>query len=283
MDVWSYLRLMRFHKPAGTLLLWAPTAWALWIGSQGTPPVALLLYFFLGTVIMRAAGCVMNDIADRHIDCHVQRTRERPLTSGQLTLRQATGTLFVLLGLALFILLQLPYACFYYALVALLLTIVYPFCKRIIACPQLVLGLAFSMGIPMAFAALHRPVDLSMTLLFVINFAWIVAYDTEYAMVDRQDDLRIGVKSTAIYFAQWDTFIIAVLQAILHGLWLLLACISSLSLPFFLCWLAGGGLLLYQQWLISERKEAACLKAFSVNSGYGLILWVGLILDALLK
>ncbi|KTC96596.1 4-hydroxybenzoate octaprenyltransferase [Legionella erythra] len=283
MDVWSYLRLMRFHKPAGTLLLWAPTAWALWIGSEGTPPLALLIYFFLGTVMMRAAGCVMNDIADRHIDCHVQRTRERPLTSGQLTLWQAAGTLCVLLSLALLILLQLPHACFYYAVIALFLTFIYPFCKRFIACPQLVLGLAFSMGIPMAFAALHRPVDLAMTLLFIINFAWIVAYDTEYAMVDRKDDLRIGVKSTAIFFAQWDKLIIGLLQMLLHSLWLPLAWISSFSLPFFLGWAVGGAMLGYQQWLILEREETACFKAFNMNSWYGLSLWAGLILDGWFK
>lgn len=278
MTIVPYLRLMRFNKPAGIMLLWAPTAWALWLGAEGTPPLTLLFYFLSGTVIMRAAGCVMNDIADRHIDLHVQRTRERPLTSGQLTLNQAVGCLLVLLCLAFMILLQLPYACFYYALLALGLTGVYPFCKRVIACPQLVLGLAFSMGIPMAFAALHRPPDGIMALLFLINFAWIVAYDTQYAMVDRKDDLRIGVKSTAILFAQWDTWIIAMLQVFLQCLWLSLAMVSAMPAAFYGCWLIGAGLLWYQQWLIADRQEAACFQAFQVNSLYGLVLWLGLIL-----
>ncbi len=272
----AYLRLMRFSKPSGILLLWIPTAWALWITNQGPPSLKLLLYFLLGTILMRSAGCIMNDIADRRIDIHVKRTCKRPLTTGELGLFEALLLLGALLLGALYIVLQLPVICFYYACVALLITFIYPFCKRFIQAPQLVLGLAFSMGIPMAYAASGVPIDTTMILLFVLNFAWIVAYDTLYAMADREDDLRIGVKSTAVLFAQNDRLFILSLQVFFHLLWLYLAYRIHVAYLFYVCWVCAIVILYYQQKLILQRNAAAYLKGFSMNVGYGLMMWCAL-------
>lgn len=273
----SYLRLMRIHKPVGTLLLWAPTAWALWIANQGAPSAALLIYFLLGTFFMRAAGCIMNDIADRHIDKHVKRTCMRPLTTGEVSLFEALILIAVLLFAAWLIVLQLPVVCFYYALLALVITAIYPFCKRFLQAPQLVLGLAFSMGIPMAYAASGVSFNVTMLLLFILNFAWIVAYDTMYAMADKEDDLRIGVKSTAIFFAEYDRLIIMLLQVLFHAIWLYLALILQYSRWFYGCWFAAIFILVYQQQLISQRNAKASFSAFSTNIWYGLLMWAALL------
>lgn len=278
MKVSSTLRLMRFHKPAGILLLWFPTAWALWAANQGNPPMKLICLFFLGTVLMRAAGCVMNDIADRNIDIHVTRTKTRPLASGEVGLMEAFGLLVFLLICSLVILLLLPAACFYYALLALFITILYPFCKRFLQAPQLVLGLAFSMGIPMAYAASGSAPDSTLFCLLLINFLWIVAYDTEYAMVDREDDLQIGVQSTAIWFAQKDRLIIGLLQATFHLSWLFLAFSLHFSRAFLYLWMLASFVLLYQQKLLVTRESALCLRAFSSNSVYGFMLWIAIAL-----
>lgn len=273
---WSALyRLARFNKPAGTLLLWAPTAWALWIANNGHPSIKLITLFLFGTIFMRAAGCVVNDIADRRIDLHVKRTKNRPLTSGELSLQGALAFLLVLLLAALIILLQLPLVCFYFALLALAVTIIYPFCKRFFQCPQLVLGIAFSLGIPMTFAASGDLSNPAIFYLLLINIAWILAYDTQYAMADRADDLRIGVKSSAILFASWDRFIIASLQIFFHSLWLLLAWIENFSAYFYISWIIGLFILIYQHKLLASREEANYSKAFASNAWYGLIMWLG--------
>lgn len=279
MKIAAYLRLMRFHKPAGIWLLWLPTAWALWIANAGGPPLILLTLFFLGTVLMRAAGCVMNDIADRHIDLHVQRTQLRPLTCGELNLIEAIVLLMLLLLLALLILIQLPRACFYYALAAVFFTILYPFCKRFIQGPQLILGIAFSMGIPMAFVGSNLSVNSLMFYLLIINFLWIVTYDTQYAMADREEDLRIGVKSTAILFGQYDKLIIGLFQLTFHSLWLGLAFELHYSLVFYIFWVLAGFILIYQQILLTQDKKVSFLAAFSSNSWYGLVMWLAIILN----
>ncbi len=273
----AYLKLMRFHKPIGILLLWWPTAWALWMASHGAPSYSLILLFLFGTVIMRAAGCVMNDIVDRNIDLHVLRTKNRPLTSGEVGLFEAFLLLLILLLIALVILLQLPVACVKYALLAVLITCFYPFCKRFLPSPQLILGVAFSMGIPMAFAAVNHPLDSTMWVLWSINFLWIITYDTEYAMVDREDDLRIGVKSTAILFAAYDKAIIGVMQLSFHLLWLLLN-FSFFSL-FGLCWLAACFNLGYQQKLLYSNEPSSWFKAFLANQWYGLLMWLAIFLS----
>jgi 4-hydroxybenzoate polyprenyltransferase len=267
---------MRFHKPVGILLLWLPTAWALWIANQGTPSLALLSYFLLGTLFMRAAGCVVNDLADRHIDKHVHRTRMRPITTGEIGVPEALILLLGLLLCSLYIVLQLPMRCFYEALIALAITLIYPFCKRFFQAPQLMLGLAFSMGIPMAFTASGKTLNDTMIILFALNFFWIVAYDTLYAMADRVDDLRIGVKSTAILFAPYDRLIVLLLQMITHGLWLFLALRLHYSLGFFVCWGIAITVLVYQHYLLQLNQESAYLKAFSSNVWYGLLMWLAL-------
>ncbi|KTD17077.1 4-hydroxybenzoate octaprenyltransferase [Legionella jordanis] len=274
----AYLSLMRFDKPIGILLLWWPTAWALWLANAGQPSKTLVGLFFLGTTLMRAAGCVMNDIADRNIDRHVQRTKNRPLTSGQLSLQEALAILFVLLLGSLVVLTQLPKECFYYALIAVFITILYPFCKRFLQSPQLVLSIAFSMGIPMVYAASNQSLDKTMWLLMLINALWIIAYDTEYAMVDREDDLKIGVKSTAILFASYDRLVIGLLQVLFHLLWLPLA-LDLASGFFWCCWLLASFNLLLQQKLLANRKSQDCFKAFLSNNYYGLLMWSGIVLS----
>jgi len=274
----AYWRLMRFDKPTGIALLWAPTGSALWLANHGAPTAALFTYFLLGTIVMRALGCVINDIADRHVDIHVSRTRMRPLTTGEVGLGEAYFLLIGLLFAAFFIVVQLPKICFYYALIALCITFFYPFCKRFINTPQLVLSVAFSLSIPMAFAASGVAPNLSMLLLFGLSLAWIVAYDTMYAMIDREDDLKIGVKSTAVLFAAYDRVIIGLLQVFFHSLWLLLALTAPLSKLFYISWVMGAFLLVYQQWLLGRREQASYLRAFLSNGLYGIVMWVGLLL-----
>lgn len=277
MKVVAYLRLMRFHKPVGIMLLWFPTAWALWIANQGYPSAPVFLYFFLGTVIMRAAGCVVNDIADRNIDKHVKRTRLRPLTTGEVGLPEAMGILFILLSAALYIVLQLPFECLYYAIAALLITLLYPFCKRFFQAPQLILGIAFSMAIPMVYSASNVSINAVTLLLMLLNIAWVIAYDTMYAMVDRADDLQIGVRSTAVLFARFDALMIFLLQTLCHGLWLVIAVTAHFTKGFYFFWCAGALILAYQQRLVNTRNEAACFRAFLMNAWYGMIMWLGLI------
>lgn len=274
----AYWRLMRFNKPVGILLLWFPTAWALWLANRGAPPLWLFTLFLSGTVLMRAAGCVVNDIADRNIDKYVVRTRLRPLTSGEISLKEALMVLFILLLAAFILLISLPWNCWYLAIIALFISILYPFCKRFLSAPQLVLGFAFSMGIPMAYVASGTSLNSECALLFVLNFFWIVAYDTMYAMTDKEDDLRIGVKSTAIYFANYDRLIIGLLQCVLHGLWLYWARnYDVMSVSFYTCWAAAGAVLAYQQQLIRDRKPEACFRAFYVSIYYGAFMWLAMI------
>ena len=276
MKLGAYFRLMRFHRPAGILLLWLPTAWALWIANSGTPTFKLISYFLFGTIVMRAAGCIVNDIADRHIDKHVKRTNMRPLTTGEVGLPEAVALLGLLLVIALFIVLQLPILCLYYAFVALFITMFYPFCKRFFEAPQLILGIAFSMGIPMAYAASGITFSSDMLVLFILNFAWIISYDTMYAMVDRNDDLRIGVKSTAVLFAQYDQLIIFILQLFFHAIWIFLGITMHYSPWFYGFWVGALVVLAYQQKLISQRDTCSYLQAFSSNVWYGLWMWCAL-------
>lgn len=275
---WSaYCHLARFDKPVGIWLLWFPCAWALWGANQGKPTLNLSVLFFLGTLFMRSAGCVMNDIADRHIDKHVARTRLRPLTRGIVSLIEALTVLLVLLFASLIILLQLPNACFYLAIPALVIALTYPFCKRFLDAPQIILGLAFSMGIPMVYVASQVAMDSTMVVLLIINFLWIIAYDTMYAMTDREDDLKIGVKSTAIYFANYDTSIIGLLQFLMHSLWLYWGVVTEVSWGFYYFWFVASSVLFYQQRLINKREPQQCFKAFKVSVYYGALMWIALI------
>jgi len=274
----AYLRLMRLNKPAGILLLWFPTAWALWLANPGMPSLTLIILFSLGTIIMRSAGCVINDIADREIDKHVARTKLRPIACGEVTLKDALVVFLVLIGSALLIALNLPFNCFYWAVGALLITLIYPLCKRFFKAPQLILGIAFSMGIPMAYVASAVALNEEFIFLCVINFCWIVAYDTMYAMTDKADDLKIGVKYTAIYFADYDRLIIGLLQFTLHASWFYWGCINHATWLFFLLWFISGLVLIFQQFLIRNYKPEDCYKAFNISIYYGFLMWFALIL-----
>lgn len=270
-----YVRLMRLDKPIGILLLWFPTAIALWVANHGNPPFRLVFYFLLGTIVMRSAGCVVNDLADRHVDRHVHRTAKRPLTTGEVSVLNALLLFTALLFIAFFIVIQLPVQCFYYALVGLPVTVLYPFCKRFIQFPQVILSLAFSVSIPMVYTASAVDLNSDTLLLLMINILWVVAYDTIYALVDRGDDLRLGVKSTAVLFGSHDRSIIAMLQTIMHGLWLPIAYSLHVNNAFYLSWSAGSLVLVYQQYLITDRSPKNCFKAFQWSAVYGFMICTG--------
>lgn len=277
---WStYWRVMRFDKPIGTALLWYPVAWSLWLASQGLPSGYYFVLFLFGTIVMRAAGCVINDIADRQLDAHVARTNQRPLATGELSLQQALGSFAFLILLALIILIQLPPSCFLIAFIAVLLTAFYPFTKRWFNMPQLILGLAFTSSIPMVFMAVKGEMTLITGLLILINICWVVAYDTAYAMVDRSDDLLMQVHSSAILFGRSDRLAIAILQIITHGLWIPIAYLAHLNNLFYLVWAMAGCLFVYQQRLIRYRRGQDCFAAFLNNHWYGLSMWVALIIS----
>jgi len=274
-----YVELTRLHKPVGILLLLWPTLWALWAAAEGVPDLHVLIVFVTGVVLMRSAGCVINDYADRAIDRHVERTRNRPLTSGRISSREAL-TLFALLSLVAFVLvLTLNRLTIYLSFGALALAMVYPFMKRYTYLPQVVLGAAFGWAIPMAFAAQTGTVPQLAWLLFVANVLWSTAYDTLYAMVDRDDDLKIGVRSTAILFAHQDRLIIAILQVLVILALVMVGLQLQRGLWFFIGLGLASGLVIYQLYLIRDRQPAACFKAFLNNNWFGAVVFAGLALD----
>ena len=277
----AFHRLMRTDKPIGTFLLLWPTLWALWLATSGVPPVWILAVFVAGVWLMRAAGCVVNDYADRKIDGHVKRTANRPMPSGAVTEKEAR-TLFVLLvALAFLLVLTLNTMTILLSVAALALAWVYPFMKRYTHLPQVVLGAAFGWSIPMAFAAVSETLPLTCWLLFLANILWAVAYDTEYAMVDRDDDLKIGVKSTAILFGRYDKLIIGILQLAVLVLMALVGWLNALGAVFFAAVAVAGALFIWQQTLIAGRERDACFKAFMNNNYVGLVLFLGLAISYL--
>jgi 4-hydroxybenzoate polyprenyltransferase len=278
----EYGLLARLDRPIGFWLLLWPVLWALWIAGDGRPHEAVLVIFALGVLVMRAAGCIVNDLADRNIDPHVRRTRDRPLAARRVSPHEAIA-LFVALGLAAIALVsRLNVLTMKLAVVGAALTVSYPFAKRFFALPQVYLGISFGgWGVPMAFAAETRALPRIAWVLFFVAVIWAVVYDTLYAMVDREDDLKLGVKSTAILFADMDKVIIAVMQVLmLLGLWL-----AGRDMRFGRWYYAGLGaaalLFLYQQWLIRRREPAACLRAFLNNNYVGMVLYVGIALQYL--
>ena len=278
----AYAQLMRIDKPIGTLLLLWPTLWALWIAAQGMPDLSVLLVFSVGVFLMRAAGCVINDFADRKIDGFVERTRQRPLPSGRATSTEAI-VLFLILSIASFLLVLTQNSLtIQLSFVGLLLAFSYPFMKRFTHLPQFVLGIAFSWAIPMAFAAQANALPAVVWIIFAINIIWTIAYDTLYAMVDREDDLKIGVKSTAILFAQYDKLIIGLLQLASLMLLILLGWIEGLNWVYFIALVVVAALFVRQQLQIKKRDKKACFKAFLDNNYVGLTIFVGLFLSYLL-
>ncbi|WP_313824262.1 4-hydroxybenzoate octaprenyltransferase [Leclercia sp.] len=272
----AYHRLMRTDKPIGALLLLWPTLWALWVATPGLPPLWILAVFVAGVWLMRAAGCVVNDYADRKFDGHVKRTANRPLPSGDVTEKEARALFVVLVLLSFLLVLTLNTMTILLSVAALALAWVYPFMKRYTHLPQVVLGAAFGWSIPMAFAAVSESVPLSCWLMFLANILWAVAYDTQYAMVDRDDDLKIGIKSTAILFGRQDKLIIGILQVAVLGLMVAIGYLNQLNGAFYAAVAAAGVLFIYQQKLIANREREACFKAFLNNNYVGLVLFLGL-------
>ncbi|KAA8672857.1 4-hydroxybenzoate octaprenyltransferase [Pantoea sp. Ap-870] len=280
MSKWqAYSRLMRIDKPIGTLLLLWPTLWALWLSGMAIPPLSVLLVFVLGVFVMRAAGCVINDYADRNVDGHVKRTAARPLASGAVTEKEAK-LLFAGLGLLAFLLvLTMNRMTILLSFGGLALAWVYPFMKRYTHLPQVVLGAAFGWAIPMGWAAVSESLPFVCWLVFLANICWTVAYDTQYAMVDRDDDLKIGVKSTAILFGRYDKLIIGLLQLAALGLMALVGILLHLNGAFYWSLLLAGGLFVHQQKLIAGRERELCFQAFLNNNYVGLVLFIGVLLN----
>lgn len=272
----DYLRLMRIDKPVGIALLLWPTLWALWAAAGGVPPTRLLFIFIAGTIVMRSAGCAVNDLIDRNIDPHVHRTRHRPLAARRISPHGAIALVVLLLAAALALALQLNAAALRLAVVGAGLTLTYPFCKRFLPVPQLYLGLCFGWGVPMAFAAVQGSVPRAGWLLLAAAVAWAGVYDTFYAMVDRDDDRRIGVRSSAISFGDADLLMIGVMQVMVLLALALAGRILALGAAFYLSLAAGALQFVWQQWRASVRDRAGCFAAFRYNNYFGLVVLLGM-------
>lgn len=279
-----YAQLVRLDRPIGIYLLLWPTLWALWIASEGRPSLSLVIIFVLGVVLMRSAGCAINDYADRDIDPHVERTRNRPLAAGNISAKEALTVCLVLCLTAFVLVLQLNPKTIILSLGAVLLALTYPFMKRIHSLPQAHLGAAFAWGIPMAFTAMTNEwPPLVAWVLFVASLCWTVAYDTMYAMSDREDDLKIGVKSSAIFFGKHDKLIIGILQVLTLALLVWVGQLAHLGVLYYLGLIIAAGFALYEQYLIKDRDRVLCFKAFLNNNGFGLAVFVGICLDYLIR
>lgn len=272
----ALLQLIRFDKPIGTMLLLWPTLWALWIAAGGTPDLKLLVIFSLGTFLTRSAGCVINDLADRHLDGSVARTSTRPLVTGAVSEKQAVILFLVLMLLAFVLVLFTNTLTISLSLVAVLLASAYPFMKRYTYLPQLVLGAAFSWGIPMAFAAQREELPAALWLIYLGNLLWTVAYDTKYAMVDRDDDVKVGIKSTAILFGRHDRLVVALLQITCLAALYLAGRAFDLGNYYSVALLVSAGLFGYHQYLIRERQPEACFRAFLHNNWVGMVIFAGI-------
>jgi 4-hydroxybenzoate polyprenyltransferase len=275
----KYARLMRLHRPIGIWLLLWPTLWALWIASAGRPDGKVFLIFVLGTIVVRSAGCIINDFADRKLDPHVRRTADRPLAAGEIAPAEALILFAALMLIALGLVMTLSRLTVWVAVGGAAVTVVYPFMKRFMSAPQFVLGIAFGWGVPMAYAAEVGNIPRIGWLLFLAAIIWVIVYDTEYAMVDREDDLRIGVRSTAILFGDMDRVFVAGLHVLLFLSLLLVGKGAELGRWYF------GGLgiaflfALYQWYLIRDRDPARCFRAFLNNAWLGGAVFLGIVLD----
>jgi 4-hydroxybenzoate polyprenyltransferase len=276
-----YWKLMRLDKPIGILLLLWPTLWGLWLAADGLPDLFILTVFVLGTVLMRSAGCVINDYADRNIDPHVMRTKNRPLATKAVSTKEAL-LLSAGLSLCAFLLIQpLNRLTLELAVFALFLAASYPFTKRFFAMPQAYLGIAFSFGIPMAFAAQTGELPLIVWLLMAANLLWVIAYDTEYAMVDRDDDLKIGIKTSAITFGHFDVIGIMLCHAGFLSIMIGIGLMQKLGFVYYAGLIAASGLIIYQYRLIRERDPVLCFRAFLHNNWVGAVVFAGIMLSYL--
>ncbi|GMQ89445.1 MAG: 4-hydroxybenzoate octaprenyltransferase [Gammaproteobacteria bacterium] len=279
----QYAKLMRLDRPIGIFLLLWPTLWALWIASEGSPDLLVLLVFVSGVVLMRSAGCVINDYADRNFDPRVERTSDRPLAAGRVRPREALALFAALCLTAFGLVLLMNRLTIMLSFVGVVLAALYPFMKRFTHLPQVFLGAAFGWAVPMAFAAQTGDVPKVAWLLFVATVLWATAYDTMYGMVDREDDLKIGVKSTAILFGEADRAIIATIQILLLAALLMVGQTASLGGYYYFGLLLAAGLALYQQYLIRERDPIACFQAFLNNNWFGAAVFTGIVLDYLVR
>ena len=276
-----YLALIRWNRPAGWLLLLWPTLSALWVAAHGFPGWHLLTVFTLGTILMRSAGCCVNDVADRDFDRHVKRTAQRPVTSGAVSVKEALWLGAVLALLAFGLVLTTNATTIAWSFAALAVTLVYPFAKRYVSMPQAVLGVAFSFGIPMAFAAVQSRVPLLAWVLLLGNLFWVIAYDTEYAMVDRDDDLKIGMKTSAITLGRFDVAGVMLSYLLYLSVWALaLADIPQAAIYWMAIGLAGLQAL-WHGWLIRKRERDDCFKAFRLNHWLGSTVFAGIVLSYL--
>ena len=280
---WDFIQLMRLEKPIGIYLLLWPTLWALWIAGKGSPSVANVLIFVIGVFLMRAAGCVINDFADRKVDGHVKRTEQRPLASGKVTSKEALMLFAILVALSFGLVLLTNATTIWLSFGGLALAATYPFMKRYTYYPQVVLGAAFSWGMPMAFTAQTGELPAAAWLLYIANLLWTVGYDTYYAITDRDDDLKIGVKSTAVLFGDADRVIILTLQGLALFCLMLAGSRFELGLYFFLGLLVAAGCFAWEFWSTRDRDPQACFKAFLHNHWAGLAIFVGIVADYALR
>ncbi|TDJ61385.1 MAG: 4-hydroxybenzoate octaprenyltransferase [Proteobacteria bacterium] len=271
----AYARLMRLHRPIGTLLLLWPVMWALWIAAAGAPDAWVLVVFLFGTLSMRSAGCVINDIADRNIDGHVKRTKDRPLASGHASVGEALTLFAILIIISACLVATLNQLTIRLAFVGVALAIIYPFMKRYTYLPQVFLGAAFGWGVPMAFAAVTDSVPHIAWAIMASAVLWAMIYDTQYAMVDREDDLKLGLKSTAILFDDADRAFLGVFQIIMLCGLALIGREARLGWPYVVALVVCAGLAVYQQRLIRDRKPEDCFKAFMNNNWYGAVVFFG--------
>lgn len=271
----AYERLMRLDKPIGILLLLWPTLWALWIAGEGRPEPIFIAIFTMGTILMRSAGCVMNDIADRKYDAHVARTQARPLATGEVSVKESIVLATLLSLIAFGLVLFLNQLTIKLSFCALFLAASYPLTKRFLAIPQAYLGIAFGFGVPMAFAALTGEVPAVAWLMLLANIFWAVAYDTEYAMVDRDDDLKIGIRSSAIFFGRRDVAIIMLCYAATLVIMVAVGYIVKVQWPYYIGIAIAGAIALYHYALIKNREKAACFKAFLHNNWFGAAIFMG--------
>lgn len=275
----AYTSLVRLERPIGTFLLMWPALWALWLAGEGSPPLGTVLIFIAGVVLMRSAGCAINDFADRGFDGQVARTRERPLATGRVSPREALGVFSVLSLTAFGLVLLLNWQTVALSVVALALVVTYPFMKRFTHFPQLFLGAAFGWAVPMAFMAVTSSIPPLAWILFGAALLWALIYDTQYAMVDREDDLKIGIKSTAILFGRADLWVIAGLQVVMVALLAYVGAMAGRGAFYFAGLASAAAMAVYQQYLIRDRLPAACFQAFLNNNYYGMAVFAGLVLD----
>ncbi|HZV60843.1 MAG TPA: 4-hydroxybenzoate octaprenyltransferase [Methylophilaceae bacterium] len=279
----AYERLMRLDRPIGILLLLWPTLWALWLAGKGHPNPMVVWIFILGTILMRSAGCVMNDLADRDFDGYVERTQFRPLATGEVHTKEARLLATCLSLIAFVMVLFLNKLTISLSFIALALAMTYPLTKRFIAIPQAYLGMAFGFGIPMAYAALTNTLPLIVWALMAANLFWVIAYDTEYAMVDREDDLKIGIKSSAIFFGRYEVVAIMACYALMLGILLLIGIWQGFLWPYYLGLVSAGGIMLYHYRLIRTRDRNNCFRAFLHNNWVGASVFIGIIASSWLK